>query len=711
MLVVSLLLVSIASIGLTLWSDVRLCDNRSQILPLLSEVVTAPCTPSDEFDNRTVYIDCQLDTRYTFYTPKEFSSNIYSYSGAFFDTRVEMYQWVERTGLLGVSKVGEFVDHAVVDYSLVDTLFSQARNPGFFPHVPGAGRKFAPKLKLGGYSVPAGAFVAVRGVKQLPLIDDKWYQPSALTYPLPVPHVDHVNTQVYENALYTGDPLNPKRNWAPEINHVSGGCFARTDFVQGRKCDPHRGKWRLTPGTRNRLLQPTREHAGHLLAVADHVGVLGRGDAVPLLLQHQSTQEQDDTAAVQLVGQRGGAVPAGNGDMDPIQLLDILRAGPARMRALLHGGLDMPNVDEIHFSKPVPAVVRFFSIDDGERGNKPGLLHLRSLMETKAPEDRIKAVICGGDGSVMWLISEMEAHHIDYSELVFAIVPYGTGNDFARSVNWNDFNGIMPFDVNMGQLRRVMERLFNAAEVNHDFWQVVLTVEPEGSFNKINSRTRKKETVLDASGNDTQRMEFMMGNYFSFGVDGRIGRGFDRMRSNSGPVNKLIYAWQGMKNSLRRSVRVDKQVDKMLCGDTYGKTVFTTEVGNTESPLLRRSIALIALNIPSYCAGIDAFTRATRVGLENMPEDELRELSHLSQKMGDHRLEFLSYSHVPHIAIDFCGIGLARRVHAGAGPWKFVFKQLHPSEKVYFQVDGEFFVMLQPKEVEIRHSKTIRILK
>ncbi|EDO08039.2 Diacylglycerol kinase accessory domain family protein [Babesia bovis T2Bo] len=368
-----------------------------------------------------------------------------------------------------------------------------------------------------------------------------------------------------------------------------------------------------------------------------------------------------------------------------------------------------PNVNELHFTKPVPSVVYIYSITDGPSGHKPGFEHLRDCIAARTEDDHFKVVICGGDGSVMWMIEEMDAHGIDCNSVVFSIVPYGTGNDFARAVHWDNFTGLNPFDNNM--LRRVIERLFNSTEVLHDFWKVVLTVEPEGSFNRINQKSRQKETVVDESGSDALRMEFVMGNYFSIGVDARIGRGFDRLRSQSSLVNKLIYLWQGTKNTFRRSIRVDKQIDKMLSGESYSKTVFTTEMGNLSNPVLPRSSALIALNIPSYSAGIDPFARSCRVGLENLTDAECSELTHFSQKMGDHRLEFLAYRKVYHIAADFCGTSLARRVHASGGPWKIVFKELHPSEKVYFQIDGEFYVMLQPKDVEISHSRTIRILK
>ncbi|KAK1444746.1 diacylglycerol kinase like protein [Babesia gibsoni] len=370
-----------------------------------------------------------------------------------------------------------------------------------------------------------------------------------------------------------------------------------------------------------------------------------------------------------------------------------------------------PDVKELHFSKPTPCIVRIYSLVEGESGNKPGFINLKGLLDSKVHDGDVKVIICGGDGSVMWVVNEVAAHGIDDEQLVFAVVPYGTGNDFARALHWNDFNGLMPFASNLTPLRQVLERASQATVVSHDFWHIMLTVEPEGSFNKINSKSRVKETLLDKEGNERQMMEFMMGNYFSFGVDARIGRGFDRKRSNSRFINKMIYITQGMKNSLKRAVRVDKQIDKVLSGESFSTTVFTTEAGNLDFPILPVSSTLIALNIPSYSAGINAFEKTSRVGLTNLSQEEMTRLNNVSQEMGDGQLEFIAYKNAAQIAFDYCGAGLARRIHAGHGPWKIIFKELHPREKVYFQVDGEFFVMHQPKEVVIRHAKTIKILK
>ena len=46
------------------------------------------------------------------------------------------------------------------------------------------------------------------------------------------------------------------------------------------------------------------------------------------------------------------------------------------------------------------------------------------------------AVICGGDGTVMWVVSELAKHGIDPNAVLLSIIPLGTGNDFSRNLGW-----------------------------------------------------------------------------------------------------------------------------------------------------------------------------------------------------------------------------------------------------------------------------------
>lgn len=48
----------------------------------------------------------------------------------------------------------------------------------------------------------------------------------------------------------------------------------------------------------------------------------------------------------------------------------------------------------------------------------------------------IHIVICGGDGTVVWVMSEVHDYGIDTENVVFSVIPIGSGNDFSRTLNW-----------------------------------------------------------------------------------------------------------------------------------------------------------------------------------------------------------------------------------------------------------------------------------
>lgn len=134
------------------------------------------------------------------YVPKEFSSNIYSFNGLFFETRAEMFQLVERPGLFGIKYAGAFLDH------LNTSSLFRGTNPVFMPSVRGSNRVYSDPIKIGKYVVGGEWFVRIDRKRKLDLVDDEWYQKRE---GVPNLEVNHLNTQVFDNALYTGDPLNP----------------------------------------------------------------------------------------------------------------------------------------------------------------------------------------------------------------------------------------------------------------------------------------------------------------------------------------------------------------------------------------------------------------------------------------------------------------------------------------------------------------------
>ena len=47
-----------------------------------------------------------------------------------------------------------------------------------------------------------------------------------------------------------------------------------------------------------------------------------------------------------------------------------------------------------------------------------------------------RVIVCGGDGSVMWVVEEMIHYKIDSEKCPIGILPFGTGNDFSRVLGW-----------------------------------------------------------------------------------------------------------------------------------------------------------------------------------------------------------------------------------------------------------------------------------
>lgn len=61
-----------------------------------------------------------------------------------------------------------------------------------------------------------------------------------------------------------------------------------------------------------------------------------------------------------------------------------------------------------------------------------GLERVKMESETK----KVKVIVCGGDGTVLWVVEEIVKYNIDLNNVMIGIIPIGTGNDFSRSTGW-----------------------------------------------------------------------------------------------------------------------------------------------------------------------------------------------------------------------------------------------------------------------------------
>ncbi|XP_072278138.1 diacylglycerol kinase zeta isoform X1 [Pyxicephalus adspersus] len=198
-------------------------------------------------------------------------------------------------------------------------------------------------------------------------------------------------------------------------------------------------------------------------------------------------------------------------------------------------------------------------------------------MYRKVPSLRILA--CGGDGTVGWILSVLDQLHLFPSPPV-AILPLGTGNDLARTLNWGGGYTDEP-------LSKILSHIEEGTVVQLDRWNLEVERNPdacdedwgEGATNKL---------PLD-----------VFNNYFSLGFDARVTLEFHESREanpekfNSRFRNKMFYAGTAFSDFLTGSSRDLAKHIRVEC-DGQDLTAKIQEL---------KLQCLVFLNIPRYCAG------------------------------------------------------------------------------------------------------------
>jgi diacylglycerol kinase (ATP) len=117
----------------------------------------------------------------------------------------------------------------------------------------------------------------------------------------------------------------------------------------------------------------------------------------------------------------------------------------------------------------------------------------------------LRVVACGGDGTVNWVVSMMDAFFgHDSRRPPLAVIPFGTGNDMSRTLGWG--GGVSASDID--QAAEILDKIRKSNMIRHfDVWSL---------------------TVARTDITDSQK--FQMLNYFSIGVDAEIAVNFEECR-------------------------------------------------------------------------------------------------------------------------------------------------------------------------------------
>uniref|UniRef100_A0A9J7YB42 Diacylglycerol kinase n=1 Tax=Cyprinus carpio carpio TaxID=630221 RepID=A0A9J7YB42_CYPCA len=294
-------------------------------------------------------------------------------------------------------------------------------------------------------------------------------------------------------------------------------------------------------------------------------------------------------------------------------------------------------------------------------GPLPGLHTFRDV-----PHFRI--LVCGGDGTVGWVLGVLESirHKIACPEPAISIIPLGTGNDLARVLRWGaGYSGEDPYNI----LLSVDE----AEEVQMDRWTILLDAQEMTEDGKENGFLEPPKIVH-------------MNNYFGLGIDAELSLDFHHAREedpdkfNSRFHNKGVYVKVGLQKlshtrNLHKDIRL--QVDK-------------------QDVELRSIEGLIFLNIPSWGSGADLWgsDSESRFG---------------RPRIDDGMLEVVGVTGVVHMGQVQSGMRSGIRIAQGS------YIRITVNKPIPVQVDGEPWIQSPgqiiisaagPKVRMLRKSKT-----
>jgi len=374
----------------------------------------------------------------------------------------------------------------------------------------------------------------------------------------------------------------------------------------------------------------------------------------------------------------------------------------------------VPTPFEVQVGEHVGVSLQIFDMLEGAPGQKPGF----KLLKEATSRSVVRMIVAGGDGTILWAIEEAEKHGIDTrQQVLLAVVPLGTGNDFARFSGWGGHAPNMRA-VTKGSCLGLVElvRAWAAAKPHaHDIWKVSVEVE-DGSRGSImqTGKERKKEAIPE------KKLVKLMHSYFSAGNDARAGMGQEKARTSTRWGNMLNYGFQiclkGMPFREKEYVR-DFASSLHHGADGSGGVVFSTEEDEEGVPrLVGNPQVLLVLNIPNCYGGFCRFwERAISMGVE--PTCDMNLLK-TDLDPADGKLEVLTYGSLllePVVSVSTGKNSLmnrfnAKRVFSGAPLHMKFVEDDEDDVDVHVQIDGEFFKLRNPTSVSFELHRKIRVL-
>jgi diacylglycerol kinase (ATP) len=421
--------------------------------------------------------------------------------------------------------------------------------------------------------------------------------------------------------------------------------------------------------------------------------------------------------------------------------LIFVNPGSGDSKAALLVRLDVEKMIFSTFNpKDADVEVHIYNLRDSVNRAK-GLTTLKALEELG--ESHIRVIVGGGDGSIMWAVQEMISAEVSFEKCAIGTIPFGTGNDFSRVLGWGPTEPKVLIGPHLNNLKGMITKWVDAQVEDFDIWEITIETHENGGLKQIQKSTGKRfqkkfMSVTDLeTGKEVPINSFkkLMCNYFSFGIESRIGYGFEKGRTRSRLGNKIVYAWEGFKKFFKKTPKVNDIVENLqtLRIGPNGEEIPIREmkldepenadddfliypkVGLEEAKTdkkIFKNVSIIkgnpsvflCLNIPSFMGGASDPWKSSRgkVGAHDDKIDTLEDFG--DQRFGDGKIEILTFAGPMSLATERILKGQGRRIGQAKGPFVINFKKSENANKplhTYMQVDGEFYDVVAPKRVKI----------
>ena len=418
-------------------------------------------------------------------------------------------------------------------------------------------------------------------------------------------------------------------------------------------------------------------------------------------------------------------------------------------------------VRDLHLNNP-STLVRIFDIRQGASGSKPAFESLQRDLE-KFPDVVIRVIVAGGDGTVLWALAEIEKHDIPSARVAVGHLPFGTGNDFSRATGFGGTTGSLT-GANLRGLRAKVSLYSTQPFVAFDLWDVEICCGAEGGVYQLK---QGRKTLVNGEDGVFRKV---MGNYFSLGVESRVGIGFDRNRTTSQGCNKCVYICEGTKKQFTNTIRVDQILDSLFVSkspqpkaeaDTQSQAEADTQpkgeapaqpeasaqgeaqaadaqaeaaveasapvvaqaevtkmstMGESRVEVFKKlrgtkagqAASMVFLNIPSISGGCDLWRSTDALG------KDAEGLGKKQQSISDKQLEVVTVPSLFSFArarLPVFNSHVGSRIAQTGGPFELVFKpELSRDIRTYMQVDGEFFQVNKPLTVRIKWRRQAQVI-